>query len=157
MKRVKKVIKEQTDLTEEDIINSYDFKIACSMIQNEFPWITDCILDTENFKKTNYKTNIWVDYVINPFELMREKGWKFNGFIPVLYHEDEIVFTKKDLAVIFDISYDDSYRIKLKINKIYSDIRDTKVIPQEFKIPEERIFQCGDFIIPPGYDLTKFM
>lgn len=152
----KRVIKEDTELTEKDVVNSYDFRIACEIIQSRFPWIKDCVLDSKSFNNKEFKQSIWIDYVINPFEVMKEKGWKFGRYTPSVYYYDKEM-SKKSLAVMFDIPFEEGNNIMNEIRKIYMDIANTKVIPQELKIPRNRVFVPGDMIIPPGYDLKPYM
>lgn len=141
-------------LTEEDVINSYDFRVACEIIQNKFPWIKECVLDSESFTNPDFKSTIWVDFVIDPIEVMNEKGWKFHSYIPYLYELGR--FEKKQLSVVFDISWEEGNDIMTEIRKIYLDVANTKIIPDELKIPRDRVFVGGNFIIPKGFNLKPY-
>ena len=139
-------------LTEQDVLDSYEFNLACYLIQKEFPWIKDCVVDSEAFANERFKTVIWMDFIVDPFEIMETYGWKLEDFVPVVYYDNNQKY-RASLSAMFDIPFETGNTIVKKIGTILIETKDTKILPDDLKLPADRFVTAGSFIIPPGFEL----
>lgn len=139
-------------LTENDVHNSYEFLIACNMINQQFPWIKECVVDSKSFANEKYKTTIWVDFIIDPIEVMKTYGWQLANYVPIIYYDNNQTY-KAGPSTMFEIPWEEGNKIMNEIRTIYIESKDNVAIPDELKLPYEKYLAPGQFIIPPGYEI----
>jgi len=66
-------------MTLEELENNYEFKVAKRLLKKEYPWIKDVgIRVPEEINKWNL---IFLDVIIDPYELGRQEGWTVSPYL----------------------------------------------------------------------------
>jgi hypothetical protein len=137
-------------LTSEQLENNYEYKVVKKMIKKEYPWVIDVIPPSE--KDLNEYNLIFLDLVIDPYILQEEKEW------PIIYY---IIYNLKHygtykgtyLSVIFDVSYRESQDVIEEMITLAQGVKKSPALPKDLKLPENRRFSIGSFIIPSPSEL----
>jgi len=138
-------VKEEDIITPEQLENNYEYKVVKRMIKKEFPWVIDVIPPSE--KELNEYNLIFLDLVIDPYMLQKEKDW------PIIYY---IIYNLKHmheyratfLSIIFDITYREAEDLVDDILSLTKGVKTSPALPQDLKLPRNRNFGIGSFIIP---------
>jgi hypothetical protein len=133
-------------ITPEQLENNYEYKVVKRMIKQEYPWVIDVIPPSEN--DLNEYNLIFLDLVINPYMLQKEKDWPIIYYIIYNLRHSES-YKASFLSVIFDVSYRESQDVIEEMIALAQGVKKSPALPKDLKLSENRKFSIGSFIIPP--------
>jgi len=138
-------VKDDDYISSEQLENNYEYKVVKRMIKKEFPWVIDVITPPQ--KELNEYNLIFLDLVIDPYMLSKEKDW------PIIYY---ILYNLKHyntyrgtfLSIIFNITYREAEDVADEIIALAKGVKKSPALPHDLKLPENRSFGIGSYIIP---------
>jgi hypothetical protein len=137
-------------MTYEELIDNYEFKVGRRILIREYPWIKDVILkDPEDVNKYNL---IFVDVIINPFELSQEKGWRLASFV-VRSIERGDYFWSPYLTTYFTGIGDEAREMVQGMEQTLENLHKSPAIPQEMRLPGHRKLNIGTWYTEPGTEV----
>lgn len=139
------------NLTYDDIVNSYEFKLTEKILKREFPWIKKLDIRPEDLEK--YKI-IFLDIFIDPYELAKEKDWKINWFMVGGLRKGE-PSRENFLTLFFNITYEESKDVIKEIEDILQYVKKSPAIPRDLKLQTERQFAIGSWISMPNLEIPS--
>lgn len=127
-------------LTKEQVINTYEWKIVDRIIKQEFPWITNMDVDENHLNDYNA---IFVTIGVDPkiFSEMYDVKLSYLGEIGFLKNKKNSF-----LMLMFDITYERGKEITDDINKVFNSVHFTKALPEDMKLPNNRMLSVGDYV-----------
>ena len=134
-------------MTYEQLIDNYEFKIAKKMLLREYPWIGDVVINEDEINKWNL---IFLDVVIDPYELGRQEGWTVTRYLRRRI-EDDGEYWSPYLSTFFkDVTWDDARPLQDGINKSLESIHTSPALPSELRLPGNRKFNIGSWYAYPN-------
>jgi hypothetical protein len=134
-------------LTYEELIDNYEFKVGRRILIREYPWIKDVVVKTP--EDVNRYNLIFVDVIIDPFELAQEKGWRLANYI-VRSIERGDDFWSPYLSTYFTGIGDEARDMVQGMEKTLEDLHKSPAIPQEMRLPGHRKLNIGSWYTEPG-------
>jgi hypothetical protein len=134
-------------LTYEELLDNYEFKVGKRILTREYPWIKDVII--KNPDEVNKYNLIFVDVIINPFELSEEKGWRLASYV-VKSIERGDNFWAPYLSTFFTNMGEEARELVQSMEKILEDLHKSPAIPQEMRLPGHRRLNIGSWYTQPG-------
>ena len=136
-----------TLLTTEQVLDTYEFIVLRKILKKEFPWIKEVTIPSDN--KLNEYRIIFLDIYLDPWELAKEEDLTVAWYMPASLERDggfafhflNIMFAKEDHDACIGITH--------KIERVIQRITETPAIPAEFKLPKDRYFSPGAYILSP--------
>lgn len=134
----------RTPLTYEQIVDSYEFKVVSKLLRKEYPWIKKVEIDRPSLSEYNMIfLEIQVDYELfseyydvelrpYPKKLIEQGEGYDSPFLNLLF-----TFDDRDIAA----------GILENINDLANSVRKSPALPQDLKLPKERVFAVGLFYI----------
>lgn len=136
------------DLKYEDLINNYEYKVVKKMVMQEYPWIKDMFIkDPQEINKYN---TIYVDFIVDPYELAEEIDGDLAGYVTRLYFNTD--YRTPFLSIFFDRGRDEAKKIQDDIEKLMVYVNQSPAIPASLRLPHNRKLQPGAFIYPRQQD-----
>jgi len=134
-------------MTLQELENNYEFKVAKRLLKKEYPWIKDVgIRVPEELNKWNL---IFLDVVIDPYELGRQEGWTVTRYLRRRIEDDGEYWTPY-LSILYDnVSWDDARPLQDEINKTVESIHTSPALPVDLRLPGSRKFQIGTWVAFP--------
>lgn len=146
-------VPQQNYVTKEEVENSYEFKLVKRIILREYPWIKDVVVPSD--EEINEYNIIFLDIVMDPFELQRETGWPLASWIKFYLTTPNHPLKIKDytyvssyLSTMFDTDRDTVSPIHHDIEKTMRSVQKSPAIPSDLKLGKERSFAIGQYAIP---------
>ena len=134
-------------LTYEEFLDNYEFKVAKRMLLREYPWIKDVFF--RNPEEVNKYNLIFLDLIIDPFELGEQEGWRLASYVTKSVERGDD-FWSPYLSTFFRTNTDDARELVHKMDKTLENIHTSPAIPKEMKLPEHRKLNIGTWHIPQG-------
>jgi hypothetical protein len=134
-------------LTYEELLDNYEFKVGKRILTREYPWIKDVVVKTP--EDVNRYNLIFVDVIINPFELAQEKGWRLASYV-VKSIERGDNFWAPYLSTFFTNMGEEARELVQSMEKILEDLHKSPAIPQEMRLPGHRRLNIGSWYTQPG-------
>ena len=137
-------------MTEQELYDNYTFKVVKRALMREFPFIKNVyVKDPDSIDK--YKSFIFLDVDINPYELSHQYGLKVDRITDKYLRRGEPQWAPY-LSLFVSGGVEDTYPIKQAINDLVHSIQKSTAIPQEFKLDREldiRAYHAGPDTLPP--------
>jgi hypothetical protein len=129
-------------MTEEEIYNHPEFKLAKKILKREFKWIKDLRLDGD---PNEYKSLIFLDIIMDPFECAEIEGLEVASYISKNRPTELSSF-----PVYFKGSSDNPIikNIKDEIEGVFVSVSTSPALPDEYKMKDKRRFTYGTFTYP---------
>jgi hypothetical protein len=134
-------------LTYEELLDNYEFKVGRRILIREYPWIKDVIVKEPD--EVNKYNLIFIDVLIDPFELSQEKGWRLARYI-VSSTERGDYFWSPYLTTFFRGIGDEAREMVQGMEKTLEDLHKSPAIPQEMRLPGYRKLNIGSWYTQPG-------
>lgn len=124
-------------MTEEEIYNHPEFKLAKKILKREFKWIKDLRLDGD---PNRYERLIFLDIVMDPFECAETEGLEVASYVTKNKPNDVSVF-----SVFFKGPSDNPIikNIVREIEAVFTDVNTSPALPDEYKMKNRRQFAHG--------------
>ena len=137
-------------MTEQELYDNYTFKVVKRALMREFPFIKNVyVKDPADIDK--YKSFIFLDVDINPYELSHMYGLKVDPITNKYLRRGEPYWAPY-LSMFIKSGVEDTYPIKKAINDLVYSIQKSPAIPQEFKLDRELdigSYHAGPDTLPP--------
>ena len=137
-------------MTYEELIDNYEFKVGRRILIREYPWIKDVVLKHPD--EVNKYNLIFVDVIINPFELSQEKGWRLASFV-VRSIERGDYFWSPYLTTYFTNVGDEVRDMVQGMEQTLENLHKSPAIPQEMRLPGHRKLNIGSWYTEPGTEV----
>jgi hypothetical protein len=126
-------------MTEQEIYDSYEFKLVRKILKKEFKWIKDIRLSGD---PNRYSTLIFVTIIMDPFECAEEEGLTVAHYIKKNKPAEVMSF-----PVFFSESINNPLvsNIQDEIENVFKDIKKNPSIPNELKLKSGHRFDAGYF------------
>jgi len=134
-------------MTYEELIDNYEFKVGRRILIREYPWIKDVVVKTP--EDVNRYNLIFVDIIIDPFELAQEKGWRLANYI-VRSIERGDDFWSPYLSTYFTGIGDEAREMVRGMEETLENLHKSPAIPQEMRLPGHRKLNIGSWFVQPG-------
>lgn len=130
------------EISYEDLLNNYEFKVSKKVILREYPWIKDVFINEPG--EVNKYNLIFVDFLIDPYMLAREMDWETTSYLDRAV-EEERGYWSPYLSSFFKIPYEEGKLLQDEINHTLQGINKSAALPTELRLPPSRKIQIGAF------------
>lgn len=127
-------------VTHEEINELYHFRVLKKILMRTYPWIKDVRLP----EKINKYSLIFLDIVVDPWELAKEKDWTVKFYIEMRG------FDWSPYLSTFFTQGQPPRDLVQDIQKVIDKVQKSPAIPQDMKLPKSRKFEVGTWIISPS-------
>jgi len=137
------------EMTYEELIDNYEFKVSKKMLMREYPWIKDVQYKSpEHLNKYNL---IFIDLIIDPYELAEEYGWNVVWYVNRRIREGDPP-NYAYLSIMFDgpESTEGAKDLQNKIETDLHSVHRSPAIPRELKLPDGRRLTIGGIYVDPN-------
>ena len=126
-------------MTEQELYDSYQFKLIKKILKREFKWIKDVKIDGDPNRFTRL---IFLELIIDPFELAEEEGLEVASYIKK-NRPDFVMY----LSVFFKEDRENPILSNLirELDDVVENTSKNPAIPQELKLDSSRLFSIGKF------------
>jgi hypothetical protein len=144
----------ESQITYEELMDNYEFKVSKKILMREYPWIKDVVYKNPN--DINKYSLIFIDLVVDPYELAEEYGWDVIWYIDRRVAQGEFP-NYSYLSILFDgpKSTDGAKDLQNQIERDLHSIHRSPAIPQELKLPEDRRLVIGGVYVDPNTKLPQ--
>ena len=144
----------ESQITYEELMDNYEFKVSKKILMREYPWIKDVVYKNPN--DINKYSLIFIDLVVDPYELAEEYGWDVIWYIDRRVEQGEFP-NYSYLSILFDgpKSTDGAKELQNQIERDLHSIHNSAAIPQELKLPEDRRLVIGGVYVDPNTKLPQ--
>jgi hypothetical protein len=144
----------ESQITYEELMNNYEFKVSKKILMREYPWIKDVVYKNPN--DINKYSLIFIDLVVDPYELAEEYGWDVIWYINRRVEQGDFP-NYSYLSILFDgpKSTDGAKELQNQIERDLHSIHNSAAIPQELKLPEDRRLVIGGVYVDPNTKLPQ--
>lgn len=138
-------------LTKEEVVNSYEWKLTEKILKRQFPWIKGIELDEGDVNKYNL---IFVDIIIDPYLLAKEKDWMINWY-KVRGLRNREPMRENFLTIYYNVSYDETKELYEEIEDTLYSVKSSKAIPDDLKLPKSRSMGIGGYKTSSDYQIPE--
>lgn len=145
-------------LTEEEVLNNYQYIVTVKLIKRQFPWIKS--VGIRKGEDVNKYSIIFLDAVIDPWQLAKEKDlqviWFIENYLNSGYFSQN-EFWSPFLSVYYEGNPSGARESAEEIKRVIDRVDINPAIPTEYKLPRGRSFDIGswylwkDSIVIPEY------
>ena len=122
-------------MTSEELYDNYTFKVIKRALMREFPFIKNVyVKDPATIDK--YKSFIFIDVDINPYELSHQYGLKMDKIADRYLRRGEPYYGPY-LSMFIGGPIEDSRPIRNAISELMDGVQNSTAIPQEFKLGKD--------------------
>ena len=122
-------------MTVEELYDNYTFKVIKRALMREFPFIKNVyVKDPDTIDK--YKSFIFIDVDINPYELSHQYGLKVDKIADRYLRRGEDYSTPY-ISLFIGGGIEDSRPIRNAIGELMDGVQNSTAIPQEFKLGKD--------------------
>ena len=122
-------------MTEQELYDNYTFKVVKRALMREFPFIKNVyVKDPDSIDK--YKSFIFLDVDINPYELSHQYGLKVDPITHKYLRRGEPYWAPY-LSMFIKSGVEETWPIKKAIGELIDGIRKSPAIPPELKLDRE--------------------
>ena len=139
----------ENQITYEELMDNYEFKVSKKMLMREYPWIKD--VTYKNPEDINKYNLIFIDIVVDPYELAEEYGWNVIWYINRRVRDGDFP-NYAYLSIMFDgtASTEGAKNIQNQLERDLLSIHRSAAIPRELKLPEDRRLVIGGVYVDPN-------
>jgi hypothetical protein len=130
------------EISYEDLLNNYEYKVSKKVILREYPWIKDMFINEPN--EVNKYNLIFVDFLIDPYMLGREMDWQTTSYLDRQVNNKDGYWSPY-LSSFFKIPYEEGKPLQDEINDTLEAINKSAALPTELRLPSARKIQIGAF------------
>ena len=138
-------------MTEEELKNNYEYKVAEKILKQEFSWIKKIAPPPQ--KDLDKYSLIFLDIWIDPFELGKIYGWEVAGYIKSFIYDNQ-EFESSFLGVFFKGNVP-SQKLEEVINNKLKSIHKSSALPENLKIQDDRQLRTGQYRVIPGISVPE--
>jgi hypothetical protein len=144
----------ESQITYEELMDNYEFKVSKKMLMREYPWIKD--VQYMNIDDINKYNLIFIDLIVDPYELVEEYGWDVAWYINRRLKQGEHP-NYSYLSIMFDgnKSTEGAKQLQNQIETDLHSIHNSAAIPQELKLPDGRRLTIGGVYVDPNTKLPQ--
>jgi len=135
-------------MTYEELIDNYEFKVGRRILIREYPWIKDVVVKTP--EDVNRYNLIFVDIIIDPFELAQEKGWRLASYVVRSIERGDDFWSPYLSTYYTGEGRDEAMDLVRGMEKTLEDLHKSPAIPQEMRLPGHRKLNIGSWYTQPG-------
>jgi hypothetical protein len=137
------------EMTYEELIDNYEFKVSKKMLMREYPWIKD--VQYKNPNDINKYNLIFIDLVVDPYELAEEYGWNIVWYFNRRVRDGDFP-NYAYLSIMFDgtASTEGAKQLQNQIETDLYSIHKSPAIPRELKLPADRRLVIGGVYVDPN-------
>jgi hypothetical protein len=129
-------------MTYEEFLDNYEYKVIRRLLKKEYPWIKDVFMMKPD--EVNKYNMIFVDLLIDPYELERMYGWRVNWYVTYDLKKGG-QFWSPYLSTFFTTNTDDAREMTKQIEKDMKDVHKSPALPKDLLIPGDRTLGLGSF------------
>ena len=135
-------------MTEQEVLDNYEFKVAKKMLLREYPWIKSVSLEADKINKWNI---IFIDLHIDPYELGREQGWEVLRWVTQTIRRGEPYWSPY-LSSFYEGTkmYEVVSPLTDEMNDMLRELHRSPALPIDLRLPGDRKFQVGSFHTDPS-------
>ena len=127
-------------MTEQEIYDSYEFKLVKKILKKEFKWIKDIRLDGD---PTRYVNLIFLEVIMDPFECAEEEGLTVAHYIKKNTPEN---FGHLGTFFVEPIGIPLIKNIEDEMEQICKSVKTNPAIPQELRFKRQARFDVNTYI-----------
>lgn len=135
------------NISVEELKNNYTYKLMVKVMKRDFPWIKEFV-PNEDINKFNV---IFVDLIIDPFELSELTGWQLMNYVLIRRLTLE-PFSSPFISTYFGGGEDIRGYIReleRELNNEMDNITENDMIPTELRLPHTReTVRVRSFVTP---------
>ena len=134
-------------MTREQLENNYEYKVTKKALMREFPFVKDVLFEDDDI--TKWKSNIYLDLIIDPFSFAHQYGFRVWG--PII---NALKRGEDYMSPYLSLFIGDGDRVELAspINKAMEELMDgvhkSPAIPYELKLGKK--LHVGTFTATPS-------
>ena len=142
--------KDFQEMTYEELLNNYEFKLASKIIKREYPFIKKVIMrEPEDINKYSL---IFLDFEVDPKKLMEFYGEDLASY--VLWNiKNNKTFWSSYLTLFMETGNREKYG-ETQFNDLLKSVHTQASIPSELKLHPTRGLRQGTFFMVPPYDMS---
>jgi len=137
-------------MTEQELYDNYEFKITKRALMREFPFIKNVYVK-DPATIDNYKSFIFLDVDINPYEMCNQYGLKIDSIVNKYLKRGE-PYWGPYLSLFVKGGVEQTWPIKKAISDLMNGIRKSPAMPSELKMDREldiASYHASPDTIPP--------
>jgi hypothetical protein len=125
----------KTQLTEEEVLNNYEYKITRRILMREYPWIKDVTLNTS--EDINHYSLIFINVTIDLDVLSEENDWPISSYTLAMNRRG-VEYRSSHISTFFSISFDEGRALEKSLDIEMEKIHNSPAIPEHLKLPKDR-------------------
>jgi len=133
-------------ITPEELYDNYEYKVTVKALKREFPFIKDVRIDED---KINQYGLIFLNIVIDPFEMAQTYGYNVNNWVKNELRRGEI-HSSITPSAFFNESYHEVVKVGDMIEDLMRSIHNSNAIPDTMKLPRGRQLDYSQFVVDPS-------
>jgi len=133
-------------ITPEELYDNYEYKVTVKALKREFPFIKDVRIDED---KINQYGLIFLNIVIDPFEMAQTYGYNVNNWVKNELRRGEI-HSSITPSSFFNESYHEVVKVGDMIEDLMRSIHNSNAIPDTMKLPRGRQLDYSQFVVDPS-------
>ena len=136
----------ETRMTQEDLENNYEYKVARRALMREFPWIKDVTFDPNELDTYNL---IFLNLSVDPVKMGEQYDWEMTRWVKDAWEKGQR-YSGNYPSLLFKVSYEVGRdTVSTPINRMFEEIHSSPALPEEMRLPRGRTFAVGSFIVNP--------
>ena len=145
-------------VTQDEVENSYEFKLMKRILKKEFPWIIDIKAPSDD--EINKYNLLFFDMLIDPFMLQKEMEWPIVSYLRYYltggrsYHEP-YAYVSSYLSTMFNVNRQETQELQDDVETTMRSISKSNAIPEDLKLGKGRTFSVGSWIVPELKDIPS--
>jgi hypothetical protein len=133
----------QDQMTHEEILNNYEFKIAKRMLKQDYPWVKDVFIKRP--EENNKYNIIFIDIMMDPYLLGREKDWNVSPYVNHMIKKGGEYWSPYISSFFTNASYEDAKPIMQELDKKLEALHKSPALPTDLRLPEARKLAIGAY------------
>lgn len=141
--------------SEEELLNTYEYKLASKLIKKKFPWVTSVKFNPDEINNYNI---IFLILVVDPKKIKEYEDWDYSFMLKRIFKEDDQYIDTylrnrvfPTISSFMDINFSDQEYVIDDIQSIFKSIKSNPTIPKELKLQGRRSFSIDGYIIDNNF------